>query len=155
MANIFEPNIQIVSKQGVKTPCLAKIYRDGQWRQCNLNYYKLYPLKSALLMNEPIDATIYDIEGMPIHLATNDYIYTSAKYFDIDGDGYISLKSQYRGDYAKETYTYAISDNGAGNEGSELDELPEYLYIPDHIDGVEVKGIHQGAFCYNRKIKDF
>ena len=79
-----------------------------------------------------------------------------AKYFDIDYDGLISLKPEYRGD-ATQTYStnypFSKSDNGVGAEGSKISELPECIVIPHNVDGENVTGFKPGTFCHNRRIK--
>ena len=80
-----------------------------------------------------------------------------AEYFDIDYDGIISLKPEYRGD-TDATYTspypFSVSDNGAGVEGSKISELPERLFIPYNVDGEAVTGFKAGMFCRNKRIKE-
>ena len=79
------------------------------------------------------------------------------RYFDIDSDGVVSLKSKYRGSLVASqaaNYPNAISDNGVGINGSLIDELPENLIIPDIVDGQEVKGLHAASFAYNLKVKE-
>ena len=52
-----------------------------------------------------------------------------AEYFDITDEGLLSLKPEYRGIPANATFTYAISDRGATENGSKNSELPEHLVI--------------------------
>ena len=83
----------------------------------------------------------------------------SDKYFNIDVDGVVSLKPEYRGD-TTEYYintgklTFSESDRGIGNEGSKISELPERLVIPNNVDGEMVTGFVSGMFCCNRRIKE-
>ena len=74
-------------------------------------------------------------------------------YFDIDYDGIISLKPEYRGNSSSEEYTYSISDRGLDKEGSKILELPEILFIPQDIDKEEVRGFQPGIFRHNERIK--
>jgi hypothetical protein len=62
---------QIVDFDGAN-PCITRTYKDGQWRQCRLQYYQLHPLISEPLINEPIDETIYSINNMPIYVAKKE-----------------------------------------------------------------------------------
>ena len=78
-------------------------------------------------------------------------------YFDIDYDGKISLKPEYRGDSvygASNQYPFSISDNGSGVEGSKINELPEIIVIPKNVDGQEVTGFQNGIFCCNKRVKE-
>lgn len=80
-------------------------------------------------------------------------------YFEIDVDGLISLKPEYRGDstdYYVNTgkYTFSESDRGIGYEGSKISELPERLVIPDNVNGEMVTGFQKAIFCCNKKIKE-
>lgn len=78
---------------------------------------------------------------------------TDSKYFDIDYDGLISLKPQYRGASEKSTMPYSISDNGVGVNGSKINELPERIVIPEIIGTTAVTGLQEGMFYCNRRIK--
>ncbi len=75
-------------------------------------------------------------------------------YFDIDYDGLVSLKPEYRGCPSKTTYPYAVSDNGVGVNGSKNAELPEIIVIPEIIDGTAVSGFQPGVFYGNEKVKE-
>lgn len=59
---------------------------------------------------------------------------TEEKYFDIDADGVISLKAEYK--------------------GSKMAELPEIVIIPQNIDGEKVSGFEEGMFCGNTRVKE-
>lgn len=82
---------------------------------------------------------------------------TDSKYFDIDYDGLISLKPEYRGD-ATDTYAtnypFCKSDNGVGKEGSKIAELPTRIVIPQNVNGEQVTGFQKGMFCHNHRIKE-
>ena len=82
---------------------------------------------------------------------------TDERYFDINYDGVISLKPEYRGDttatYAT-NYPFSKSDNGVGVEGSKISELPERIVIPHNVNGENVTGFQNGMFCHNRRIKE-
>ena len=80
-------------------------------------------------------------------------------YFDIDVDGLVSLKPEYRGDstgyYVNNGgYTFSESDRGIGYEGSKISELPERLVIPDNVNGEMVTGFQRAIFCCNKRIKE-
>lgn len=80
-----------------------------------------------------------------------------AAFFDIDYDGLISLKPQYRGDATEQYangYPFSESDNGVGVEGSRITELPERIVIPDYVDGEMVTGFQNGTFCHNHRIRE-
>lgn len=79
---------------------------------------------------------------------------TDSKFFDIDYDGIVSLKPEYRGKPTKTTYEYSLSDNGVGVEGSKIDELPEKIVIPEVIDNTIVTGFQPGMFHYNFRVKE-
>ncbi len=107
-----------------------------------------------------------DNEHYPTAKAVYDYVGQNggsasapdhSMYFDIDIDGLVSLKPKYRGatnpTYVS-PYPASESDRGAGNEGSEIHELPERLVIPNNVDGEMVTGFQKGAFCCNHRIKE-
>lgn len=75
-------------------------------------------------------------------------------YFDIDCDGLVSLKAEYRGRPSATTYPYAVSDMGVGVEGSKISELPEKVVIPDVIDGTAVTGVQAGMFYCNERLRE-
>lgn len=79
---------------------------------------------------------------------------TDEKYFDIDFDGIVSLKPEYRGQSTDTSYPYSISDNGSGKDGSKNNELPERIVFPEVINGTAVTGFQQGMLCYNLRVKD-
>ena len=66
MIKTFTPTVQIIDKQGTKTPCIARIYRDGQWRQCNIHYYSLAPLLDTN------GVQIKNINDRPIYVAKKE-----------------------------------------------------------------------------------
>ena len=73
MIKTFTPTVQIIDKQGAKTPCIARIYKDGQWRQCSIHYYALYPLISQSLINNPdVSEIIVDKYNRPIYVAKKE-----------------------------------------------------------------------------------
>ena len=74
-------NTQIVNIDGAK-PCITRIFKDGQWRQCRIQYYTLHPLVA-----EPIDEIIYDTNGIPIYVAKNKD--TDINYQLVSTDGYM------------------------------------------------------------------
>jgi hypothetical protein len=92
------------------------------------------------------------------------------QYFNIDNSGRISLKPEYRGatidfatdssiladlkaDGCAEMLTYSESNNGIGYDGSKINSLPEILYIPKSINGIEVKCLAPAMFAYNKRVK--
>lgn len=79
---------------------------------------------------------------------------TDSKYFDINYDGIISLKPEYRGCPTGNTYPYAVSDVGVGVEGSKINELPEKIVIPEVVDGTAVAGFKPGMFHFNFRVKE-
>ena len=79
------------------------------------------------------------------------------KYFDIDFDGVVSLRPEYRGHSDADVESVAphsISDKGVGKVGSKFNELPERLVVPQIIDGEKVTSFQKGAFAFNHKIKE-
>lgn len=93
-------------------------------------------------------------------IRTNSVTYSKIdveSFFDIDVNGVISLKPEYRGDitdaYAT-NYPFSKSDNGVGAEGSKIDELPKTIIIPQNVDGEEVTGFQEGIFCCNKRVKE-
>lgn len=81
---------------------------------------------------------------------------TDSKYFDIDYDGLVSLKPEYRGQshtsYAS-TYPYSVSDKGVGKDGSLINDLPEKIVIPEVINDTVVTGFQAGMFLFNYRVK--
>ena len=59
---------------------------------------------------------------------------TDESFFDVDADGVISLKAEYK--------------------GSKMAELPEVVIIPQNIDGEEVSGFEEGMFSGNTRVKE-
>ena len=91
---------------------------------------------------------VYIWEGLGSGVATDE------KYFDIDYDGIVSLKPEYRGSATNDKYPYAISDNGIGMDGSKIHELPEIIVVPDVINGTAVSGFQEGTFRCNGKVRE-
>ena len=87
---------------------------------------------------------------------------TDAKYFEIDYDGIISLKPEYRGDASttsvdssgQPAYPFSVSDNGLGVAGSKISELPERIVIPAVINEIAVTGFQNGMFYHNNRVKE-
>ena len=82
---------------------------------------------------------------------------TDEKFFDIDYDGIVSLKAEYRGHPTASnigSYPYSESDMGADNDGSKIDELPEKIVIPEVINGRTVVGFQPGMFYANYRVKE-
>lgn len=79
---------------------------------------------------------------------------TDIKYFDIDGNGVISLKAKYRGCPPDTAYPYAVSDNGASKEGSEIYQLPKRVVLPETINGVAVTAFVAGMFYHNYVVEE-
>ena len=75
-----------------------------------------------------------------------------AEYFDIDDDGLISLKPEYRG-LGRSGETYSISDKGLNVDGSKNAELPERLVIPEIVNGIAVTALAPSMFNNNKRIK--
>lgn len=99
---------------------------------------------------------------MPITFMTNVdrseiidkiYDYTNEIYFNIDDNGFISLKPEYRGESSDTELTYSLSDTGLGNSGSLIEMLPENIVIPNSVNGITVTGYQAGMFHYNYKVK--
>ena len=74
------------------------------------------------------------------------------KYFDITEYGMVSLKPAYRG-VGRNASKYSHSDNGVGNVGSQYEELPEMLTIPDSVNGIPVTSLAPGMFANHHRIK--
>jgi len=74
------------------------------------------------------------------------------KYFDITEYGMASLKPAYRG-IGRNASQYSHSDNGVGNVGSQYEELPEVLTIPDSVNGIPVTSLAPGMFAQHNRIK--
>lgn len=79
---------------------------------------------------------------------------TSAKYFDIDYDGIISLKPEYRGASDNDTFAYSISDKGLNVAGSKASELPKRIVIPEIIGNTAVTGFQEATFYKNERLKE-
>jgi len=82
-----------------------------------------------------------------------------AQYFDVNDDGVVSLKPEYRGACTKykadkpTLYTYAISDNGVGKVGSKYEELPEHIIIPESVGDTVVTQIAVACFMEQLIVK--
>lgn len=79
---------------------------------------------------------------------------TDEKYFDIDYDGIVSLKAEYRGASNQSSAPYSISDNGLDAEGSKINELPERIVIPSIINEIAVTGFQNAMFYRNTRVKE-
>lgn len=79
---------------------------------------------------------------------------TDVKYFDIDDNGIIALKSKYRGHPTADTYPLSVSDNGVGKDGSEIYNLPKRIVIPEVVNGVAVTRFADGMFNYNCVVEE-
>lgn len=121
---------------------------------------------SCVYKGKEYRARIEDVNGVrvvtpeTIDLITQDELQaalnpsTDEKYFDIDFDGLVSLKPEYRGSPENDDYPYAISDNDVGDSGSKNASLPEVIVIPGNIGGEEVRGFQKGIFCGNQRVKE-
>lgn len=80
---------------------------------------------------------------------------TDEIYFDITADGVLSLKPEYRGASPSDTanYTYALSDNGKGRDGTQNKELPEEIVIPETVRGIPVTAYAYAMFINNKRVK--
>ena len=96
MIKTFTPTVQIINEQGVKTPCIARTYKDGQWRQCRIQYYTLHPLYdinnnpiiAAPLIGEPVNEIIH-IAQKVVSATNNTYVTSLDGYVLTDKDGTI------------------------------------------------------------------
>lgn len=82
---------------------------------------------------------------------------TDERFFDIDYDGIVSLKPEYRGHPTTSeitSYSYSESDMGADKDGSLIDELPEKIIFPEVICGTAVTGFQPGMFMHNPRITE-
>lgn len=88
---------------------------------------------------------------------------TDAKFFDVDENGVVSLKPEYRGHPTSITYNingvtmtagHAKSDKGLGKDGSKIDKLPEKIVIPDEINGTTAALLAPGMFWFNFRVKE-
>ena len=79
---------------------------------------------------------------------------TPEMYFDIDDNGVIALKAEYRGASTKTTLPLSISDNGAGKAGSKNAELPEHIIIPDVVREIPVNALADAMFRTNLAVKE-
>ena len=95
---------------------------------------------------------------------------SSVEYFDIETDGTIYLKPEYRGSaidfktnssivtdlgetVCKNMNDYSESDNEFGKDGSKISSLPEVLYIPNEVKGTKVTKLAPAMFAYNKRVK--
>jgi hypothetical protein len=77
-----------------------------------------------------------------------------SQYFDIDDNGLITLKPEYRGRALPVGSSVPpVSDNGANFNGSLNDTLPEHIYIPQMVADKNVIGLQDCIFAYNLAIK--
>ena len=78
-----------------------------------------------------------------------------AQFFTITDDGVVSLKPEYRGACPsnRNTFTYAISDNGIDAAGSKNTYLPKYLVIPELVDEIAVVSLAPGMFMQNQAVE--
>lgn len=78
-----------------------------------------------------------------------------AKYFTITDDGVVALKPEYRGACPsnRNTFTYAISDNGIGKAGSRNAEVPKHLVIPELVNEMAVVSLAPGMFMQNQAVE--
>ena len=53
--------------QNKTTPCIARTYKNNEWRQCRIQYYTLYPLVA-----EPLQSIILDKNNRPLHVAKKE-----------------------------------------------------------------------------------
>lgn len=74
-------------------------------------------------------------------------------YFQITEDGVLSLKPEYRGESTRTNYPDCISDRGSGVAGSKNSELPDYLYIPEIVDGIFVNQLANAMFSMNQAVE--
>ena len=81
------------------------------------------------------------------------YEATDEIYFQISGDGVVSLKPEYRGACTGDSYTYGHSDNGIGIVGTRNKELPEEIIIPETVNGIAVKTLPDAMFKDNERVK--
>ena len=77
-----------------------------------------------------------------------------SQYFDIDDNGLIALKPEYRGRALPvKSLAPPVSDNGVNFNGSLNDTLPEHIYIPQMVANKNVIGLQDWIFAYNLAIK--
>lgn len=104
------------------------------------------------VIDENADDEHYPTAKAVYEYAHTDDSFSNEKYFDIDDDGVISLKREYRGT-GKDGCEYTISDNGLGNEGSRYTELPDVLIIPDVVNEIAVTALAPSMFRSHKRIK--
>ena len=98
-----------------------------------------------------------DIQCLNDKMNNTINVFTDSKYFDIDYDGLISLKPEYRDSVsasAAAALPYAISDNGVGVRGSKIEELPSKIVIPEVMNNIAVAGFQVGMFAMNMRVQE-
>ena len=100
-----------------------------------------------------IDETADD-QHLPTIKAVRDFVKPESheQYFYITEWGMALLKPEYRG-IGRNASQYSHSDNGVGNVGSQYEELPEMLTIPDSVNGIPVTSLAPGMFANHHRIK--
>lgn len=81
---------------------------------------------------------------------------TDAKYFSIDLDGVVCLAPAYRGSCPSnrvDSFPCAVSDMGAGKNGSKNGELPKNIVIPEMIGDIAVSALAPGMFYQNKQVE--
>ena len=78
---------------------------------------------------------------------------TDEIYFDITGEGEVSLKPEYRGAGQSASIPQSVSDNGVGRAGTQNKELPEEIVIPEAVRGITVTSFAKGMFWGNRQVR--
>lgn len=78
---------------------------------------------------------------------------TPELYFEINDDGVISLKPEYRGHCSKAEYPYALSDDENHGNGSKNSELPETIVIPEIVNEIAVTALAPAMFAWNDAVK--
>lgn len=110
------------------------------------------------------------LESHAVNKKYVDSAVSDAVYFDIEPDGTIFLKPEYRGAAIKFSSNstilgdlgpttceklehYSQSDNGFEKDGSLINYLPEVLHIPSVVNGITVTKLAPAMFAYNKRIK--
>lgn len=102
--------------------------------------------------DEPSDEYDIWVDTSENYLQSDTNIPTAEEYFDIDADGVVVLKPEYRGCPPKNTYP--LSDKDIGFVGSKVFCLPNKIVIPGTIRGVSVTGLAEGMFAYNNYVEE-